>query len=102
MCEGGKGTSSEATPKHALKVNVWVGISKSGATHICIFDQIMDGPLYVKILEDHLLPFLDKHFHGTEYHFMQDNDPKHTSRVAKAFYVERGSIGGQRLPAVLI
>ena len=77
-------------PKHALKVHVWAGISKRGATHICIFDQIMDGPLYVKILEDHLLPFLEEHFHGTEYRFMQDNDPKHTSRVAKAFYVENG------------
>ena len=89
-------------PKHALKVHVWAGILKRGSTHICIFDQIMNGPLYVKILEDHLLPFLDEHFHSTEYRFTQDNDPKPTSRVAKAFYVERGSIGGQRLPAALI
>ena len=77
-------------PKHALKVHVWAGISKRGATRICIFDHIMDGVLYTKILDDFLLPFLDETFCGTEYRFMQDNDPKHTSRVAKAFYEEKG------------
>ena len=67
-------------PKHALKVHVWAGISKRGATNICVFDKIIDGALYIRILQDFLLPFL------TEYCFMQDNDPKHTSRVAKDFY----------------
>ena len=86
----GKERVLKLAPKHAIKVHVWAGISKKGATRICVFDQIMDGKLYVEILENFLVPFIKESFHGTEYRFMQDNDPKHTSRVAKAFYVERG------------
>jgi transposase len=84
--------------KHALKVHVWAAISKKGATHICVFDQIMDGPLYVKILENFLLPFLSTAFPDGNYRFMQDNDPKHTSRVAKEFY-ESKDIKWWRTPA---
>ena len=46
----------------------------------------MDGALYIRILQDFLLPFLTVYFPDEDYHFMQDNDPKHTSRVAKDFY----------------
>ena len=49
----------------------------------------MDAPFYVKILNDFLLPFIEKKFQGSSYGFMQDNDPKHTSRLAKTFYQEK-------------
>ena len=66
-----------------------LGYPKEGPQK-CAFDQTMDGVLHTQILERYLLPFIEKHFHGTEYHSMQDNDPKHTSRVAKDFYQEKG------------
>ena len=47
----GKERTFNSALKHALKVHVWAGISKGGATHICVLDQIMDGPLYVKCFE---------------------------------------------------
>ena len=50
----------------------------------------MNAPLYVQILKNFLVLFIDKAFEGTNYRFMQDNDPKHTSRLAKAFYEEEG------------
>ena len=50
----------------------------------------MDAPLYVQILKNFLVPFIDKAFERTNYRFMQDNDPKHTSRFAKAFYEKEG------------
>ena len=86
----GKERVLKPAAEHANKVHVWAGISKRGATNICVFDQTMNGVLYTHILEWYLLPFIEKHFCGTEYCFMQDNDPKHTSQVAKDFYQIKG------------
>ena len=82
--------------KHALKVHIWAAISRRGATCICVFDQNMDGPLYVSILEEFLLPFLIEKFSDGHCRFMQDNDPKHT----RTFMLKKKSIGGKHLQAV--
>ena len=44
----------------------------------------MDGPYYVEILEDNLIGEARKKF-GCRWRLQQDNDPKHTSRIAKDF-----------------
>ena len=64
---------------------MWGGISKKGATNVVIFSGIMDAQCYVNILTAVLLPFVRRKFPGTGSRFQQDNDPKHTSRLAKAF-----------------
>ena len=74
-------------PKHPVKVHVWAGISLKGATQVCIFDGIMDADLYIEILKSSLLPFLQDF---QNHRFMQDNDPKHTSRKAAKFMDENG------------
>ena len=54
------------------------------ATSICIFTGVMDATLYVNILTQHLLPFIQikqNFIYGIEHRFMQDNDPKHCSRM---------------------
>ena len=75
-------------PKHPVKVHVWAGISKEGATDIAIFSGIMDAEFYVRLLDRCLVPFIRDTFHGREHRFMQDNDPKHTSRRAQRFFEE--------------
>jgi hypothetical protein len=78
-------------PKHPIKVHVWGGISKKGATAVCFFEEIMAAPLYCEILERTLLPFIQQKFPPPCIHrFMQDNDPKRTSRHAQNFYSQSG------------
>ena len=49
----------------------------------------MDAPLFCQILQKTLLPFLQDKF--PDFHrFMQDNDPKHCSRLAQRFYADNG------------
>jgi hypothetical protein len=48
-------------PKHALKVHLWGGISKCGATKLFAFDGIMCADFYThEILSNTLLPFIRK------------------------------------------
>ena len=83
-------------PKHPLKVHVWAAISKKGASTVCIFEGKMDAVFYVRILEEHLVPFIADKFPST-HRFMQDNDPKHTSRLSKQFF-EENSINWWKTP----
>lgn len=77
-------------PKHPLKVHVWAGISKRGTTQILIFEGCMDAEWYVNnALQKGLMPFLKSRF-PNGHRFQQDNDPKHTSRLAKKFMTDNG------------
>ena len=49
----------------------------------------MDAPLYIKVLNQTLLPFLER-VYPDSHRFMADNDPKHTSNEAKDFLVQKG------------
>ena len=75
--------------EHAIKVHEWAGISLRVTSKICIFDQVMDAPLYIGIQREFFLPFIRKQLSGCEYRFMQDNDPKHTSRKGREVF-EKG------------
>ena len=85
-------------PKHPVKVHVWAGIGWHGPTNICIFDGIMNAAMYTRILQHALLPTLRREEYREGHRFMQDNDPKHTSRAAQQFFAENG-INWWRTPA---
>ena len=85
-----KGTCCEA-PSQARSQGAHLGrhIQKRCHTHLCVWSH-MDGSLYVSILDKFLLPFLMETFPDGDYRFMQDNNLKHTSRVAKDLYAQKG------------
>ena len=52
--------------------------------------------LYCEIIQETLLPFLASTY--PEHRFMQDNDPKHASRKAQAFFQEH-EVNWWKIPA---
>ncbi len=74
-------------PKNKQKIMVWGAFSIKGQISCHSFRTIMDGPLYVKILQEYLLAGAKKQF-GSRWRYQQDNDPKHTSKIAKQFLEE--------------
>jgi len=71
-------------PKNKQKIMVWGAFSVQGQLSCHSFRNIMDGPYYVQILQNHLIGGARRQF-GRRWRFQHDNDPKHTCRVAKQF-----------------
>ena len=75
-------------PKHPTKVHVRAGISWRGATNVSIFEGTMNADLCINILDNFLVPFIQT-IYPDGHKFMQDNDPKHTSRRSREFFEEK-------------
>lgn len=77
-------------------VMVWGCMTWAGVGYAARIEGTMDGPLYVKILRDCLLPTLEACMLMPEFppynqlYFQQDNDSKHTSGAAKDFFSGQG------------
>jgi hypothetical protein len=76
------------TVKHGGgKIQVWGCFSYNGVGPMKRIQGIMNGPMYRGILKHHMAPYLRKlkKNQNVEYIFQQDNDPKHTSNVARNY-----------------
>ena len=61
---------------------------------ICIFKGKMNTKQYTQILEMILILFHNKNF-PTSHRFMQNNDPKHTSKHVNKYMEKKWSTGGE-------
>jgi transposase len=67
------------TVKHDKKINVWGCFSATGVGRLHFIKGIMDQEIYLDILEEPMLHSADLLFGRENWHFQQDNDPKHTA-----------------------
>lgn len=76
------------TIKHGgISVMVWACFSYHGKGRLVFIDGIMDAAKYCCILSDNLFASVDE-MGLSDFIFQQDNDPKHTSRLAKEYLAE--------------
>ena len=75
-------------PKYPIKVHIWGGISKRGATNVVIFTGIMNAECLATVFEAGLLSFLREYF-PDGHCLQQDNDPKHASFYIEDFFENR-------------
>lgn len=74
------------TIKHGgSNVMVWACFSYYGVGPIHWIRNIMDATQYVEILQNIMLPYAEYEM-PLKWTFQQDNDPKHTSRLAKRWF----------------
>ncbi len=79
------------TVKHGGgSVMVWGCFTKKGVGKLCILDRTMDRFYNRQILEGNLLPSIQQLGLGTNFTFMHDNDPKHTSALVKDWLRNNG------------
>ena len=65
----------------------WGCMTWNGVGQACKIESTLDSTLYCEILSDNLLGTADYFQMDRDYFvFQQDNDPKHTSRLAKDWF----------------
>ena len=68
---------------------MWGGISCRGASKLVVFIGKLNATRLIKIYEASLVPFI-KSTYPEGHRLMQDNDPKHNSKLARAYLIENG------------
>ena len=71
-------------------VMVWGCFTKMEMGKLCVLDRTLDRIYYRQILEENLLPSVSKLGLGSNFTFMHDNDPKHTSALVKDWLKKNG------------
>lgn len=77
------------TVKHDAKINVWGCFTAHGVGKLHRIHGIMTRHVYKDILQQQLLPSIQKLFPGenrSKCLFQQDNDPKHTAKIVKTWF----------------
>jgi len=75
--------TTNPTVKHSKSAMVWGCVSWSGVGRLAEVSTTMDAKLYVQILNSNLFQSAEDLKIRNDFIFQADNDPKHTSKLAK-------------------
>jgi transposase len=80
---------------HPVKVNAWGCFSAAGPGYLHIFYDNMDGTLYKKILDEHLVDVAHRDFPSVppaiaQWHFLQDNARYHKGHITREWFHNKG------------
>ena len=73
------------TVKHYKKIMVWGCFAAHGVGKLYRVQGILKKEQYLDMLQTQVLPSAQKLFDNENWIFQQDNDPKHTSKLCKAW-----------------
>jgi transposase len=79
-----------ATVKHDKKIMVWGCFAAVGAGNLHKVEGIMEQNQYRQILQEQMLESADNLFPDGGWIFQQDNDPKHTARLTRQWFLDTG------------
>ena len=78
---------------HPVKVNAWGGFCARGVGYLYIFNETLDSTLLRRILDTHLRQSAALHYSSDppeQWRLLQDNDPKHKSRLVQEWLHNNG------------
>ena len=86
--EGRIPATTNPTVKHSKSIMIWGCVSGFGVGNLAEISTRMTGSVYVKTLSDNLLESAQNMGIADNFIFQQDNDPKHTSNIAKGWFAD--------------
>lgn len=74
----------QAHESHSISIHVWGGIALNGRTELVILDNNVTAQTYGQLLQEHFLPFANRHFGGLQHCTLQDdNAPPHRAAAVR-------------------
>ena len=76
--------------KFALSIMIWASISHDGKSQLYIVESTMKHDQYIRVLESHLVPFINKYHSPRPALFQDDNAPAHRHKNVSKWIVDNG------------
>ena len=78
--------ATTGTVKHDAKINVWGCFAAHGVGNIYLVEGRLNKHQFKDILINQMLPSAQRLFDLENWHYQQDNDPKHTAKTVKSWF----------------